>query len=168
MLGTPKPVIAGINGVAAGAGLSLALACDIRIASDEARITQAFVKIGLAPDSGGTYLLPRIVGYAKALELSVTGDLLDAEEAARIGLVNRVVPAASFRDEVAALAGRLATLPTSAIAETKTLLLDALTLDLDEALSREAKAQARMGQTEDHLEGVMAFAEKREPRFRGR
>lgn len=168
MIGTPKPVIAAVNGVAAGAGLSLALACDLRVASDEARFTQAFVKIGLVPDSGGTFLLPRVVGYARALEMSLTADMIDAKTALEIGLVSRVVPAASFRDEVTALAGRLASLPTLAIGESKRLMLDALTLDLAEALRREAKAQARMGQTEDHLEGVMAFAEKREPGFEGR
>jgi 2-(1,2-epoxy-1,2-dihydrophenyl)acetyl-CoA isomerase len=168
MVETPKPVIAAVNGVAAGAGLSLALACDIRVASDAARFTQAFVKIGLVPDSGGTFLLPRVVGYAKALELSMTGDMVDATEAHRIGLVNRVLPADAFADGVTDLARRLASLPTTAIAETKVLTLDALNLDLAEALAREAKAQARMGQTEDHLEGVMAFAEKRDPSFKGR
>ena len=165
---TPKPVIAGVNGVAAGAGLSLAIACDVRIASEDARLTQAFVKIGLIPDSGGTYLLPRVVGYAKALELSIGGDMLDADEAHRINLVNRVVPADSFADELREYAERLAAMPTLAIAETKRLLREALTLDLQDALHREGEAQARMAETEDHLEGVMAFAEKRDPTFRGR
>lgn len=165
---TPKPVIAGVNGVAAGAGLSLAIACDVRIASEDARLTQAFVKIGLIPDSGGTYLLPRVVGYAKALELSIGGDMLDADEAHRINLVNRVVPADSFADELREYAERLAAMPTLAIAETKRLLRDALTLELHDALQREGEAQARMAETEDHLEGVMAFAEKRDPTFRGR
>jgi 2-(1,2-epoxy-1,2-dihydrophenyl)acetyl-CoA isomerase len=165
---TPKPVIAAINGVAAGAGLSLALACDIRVASDEARFTQAFVKIGLIPDSGGSYLLPRTVGYPKALELSITGDLIDSKTALDIGLVNRVVPAASFRDEVAGLANQLASMPTLAIAATKALFQRSLDLSLDEALEGEAIAQAEMGRTNDHLEGVNAFAEKREPRFEGR
>jgi 2-(1,2-epoxy-1,2-dihydrophenyl)acetyl-CoA isomerase len=165
---TPKPVIAAINGVAAGAGLSLALACDIRVASEEARFTQAFVKIGLIPDSGGSYLLPRAVGYPKALELSITGDLIDASSALDIGLVSRVVPAASFRDDVAALASRLASMPTLAISSTKALLQRSLDLSLDEALDQEAVAQAKMGQTHDHVEGVNAFVEKREPRFEGR
>jgi 2-(1,2-epoxy-1,2-dihydrophenyl)acetyl-CoA isomerase len=165
---TPKPVIAAVNGVAAGAGLSLALACDLRFASDAAKFTQAFVKIGLIPDSGGTYLLPRAVGYAKALELSITGDLIDAEAALRAGLVNRVVPEASFRDEVAGLAGRLASMPTMAIAATKSLLRGALHLTLGEALEREAAAQSEMGQTHDHVEGVNAFVEKRDPKFEGR
>jgi 2-(1,2-epoxy-1,2-dihydrophenyl)acetyl-CoA isomerase len=165
---TPKPVIAGVNGVAAGAGISLAAACDVRIASEEARFTQAFVKIGLVPDSGGTWLLPRLVGPAKALELSMTGDVIDAAEALRIGLVNRVVGADDFAAELTSFAAGLAALPTAAIAETKALLRSAPGLTLQQALEAEARAQARMGQTEDHLEGVMAFAEKREPRFHGR
>jgi 2-(1,2-epoxy-1,2-dihydrophenyl)acetyl-CoA isomerase len=165
---TPKPVIAAVNGVAAGAGVSLALACDIRLASDQARFTQAFVKIGLVPDSGGTWLLPRAIGSARALELSITGDVIDAATALEIGLVHRVVPAEAFEPEVRAYAARLAATPTAAIAATKQLLRDALGLGLEEALDREAEAQSRMGQTDDHLEGVMAFAEKREPRFRGR
>ncbi|HEX6262164.1 MAG TPA: enoyl-CoA hydratase [Actinomycetota bacterium] len=168
MVESPKPVIAGVNGVAAGAGLSLAIACDVRIAGEEARFTQAFVKIGLIPDSGGTYLLPRIVGYAKALELSMSGEMIDAAEAHRIGLVSRVTPAADLEEEVRAYAAALAAMPTLAIAEAKRLLRDALTLDLREALHREAKAQARMGATEDFREGVTAFVEKREPSFRGR
>jgi 2-(1,2-epoxy-1,2-dihydrophenyl)acetyl-CoA isomerase len=168
MVRAPKPVIAAINGVAAGAGLSLALACDLRVASDDARFTQAFVKIGLIPDSGGSYLLPRTVGYPKALELSITGDLIDSKAALEIGLVNRVAPAASFRQEVAALANQLASLPTLAIAATKRLFQESFNLSLDEALDREAIAQAEMGRTQDHIEGVNAFAEKREPRFEGR
>jgi 2-(1,2-epoxy-1,2-dihydrophenyl)acetyl-CoA isomerase len=165
---TPKPVIAAINGVTAGAGLSLALACDLRVASEEARFTQAFVKIGLIPDSGGTWLLSRVVGYAKALELSMTGDLIDADEALRIGLVGMVAPSTSFPKELEELAGRLAGMPTVALGATKSLIREALGLDLRDALGREADVQAAMAQTQDHLEGVMAFAEKRDPRFEGR
>lgn len=165
---TPKPVIAAINGVAAGAGLSLALACDLRVASEDAKFTQAFVKIGLIPDSGGSYLLPRAVGYSKALELSITGDLIDAKTAQDVGLVSQVLPAASFRDEVAAQANGLASMPTLAVAATKDLLQRSLNLTLEEALDQEAVAQARMGQTSDHIEGVNAFVEKRAPRFEGR
>jgi 2-(1,2-epoxy-1,2-dihydrophenyl)acetyl-CoA isomerase len=168
IVGMPKPVVAAVNGVAAGAGVSLAVACDVRLASEEARFLQAFVKIGLIPDSGGTWLLPRVIGYARALELSISGDPIDARRALDIGLVNRLVPPERFEAEVEGYAARLAALPTAAIAATKELLGSALRLELDEALGREAEAQGRMGQTEDHLEGVMAFAEKREPRFRGR
>jgi 2-(1,2-epoxy-1,2-dihydrophenyl)acetyl-CoA isomerase len=165
---TPQPVVAAVNGVAAGAGVSLAVACDIRVASDEARFTQAFVKIGLIPDSGGTWLLPRVVGHARALELSLTGDVIAAPAALDMGLVTRVFPADAFGEEAGALAARLAALPTRALAATKRLMREALTADLDTALAAEGKAQAQMAQTEDHLEGVMAFAEKREPRFEGR
>jgi 2-(1,2-epoxy-1,2-dihydrophenyl)acetyl-CoA isomerase len=168
IVGMPKPVVAAVNGVAAGAGVSLAVACDVRLASEEARFLQAFVKIGLIPDSGGTWLLPRVIGYARALELSISGDPIDARRALEIGLVNTVVPAERFEAEVEGYAARLAALPTAAIAATKELLGNAPRVELDEALRREAEAQGRMGQTEDHLEGVMAFAEKREPRFRGR
>ena len=165
---TPQPVIAAVNGVAAGAGVSLAVACDIRLASEEARFTQAFVKIGLVPDSGGTWLLPRVVGYARALELSMTGDMVDARTALDIGLVTQVLPADSFVKEASAYAKRLAAMPTRALSATKRLIREGLTADLDTALAAEGSAQAEMGQTEDHLEGVMAFAEKREPRFEGR
>jgi 2-(1,2-epoxy-1,2-dihydrophenyl)acetyl-CoA isomerase len=165
---TPKPVIAAVGGVAAGAGVSLAVACDVRIASDEARFIQAFVKIGLVPDSGGTWLLPRVIGYPNALELSITGDPIEAGRALALGLVSRVVPPSDLDQEVAAYASRLASMPTAAVAATKELMRDALGLDLEEALRREGAAQSRMGQTADHLEGVMAFAEKREPRFTGR
>jgi 2-(1,2-epoxy-1,2-dihydrophenyl)acetyl-CoA isomerase len=165
---TPQPVIAGVNGVAAGAGVSLAVACDIRLATEEARFTQAFVKIGLVPDSGGTWLLPRVVGYARALELSVTGDVVDARTALDIGLVTQVLPADSFPEEATAYAARLAAMPTRAVSATKRLIREGLTLDLERALAAEGRAQAEMGQTEDHLEGVTAFAEKREARFVGR
>ena len=165
---TPKPVIAAVGGVAAGAGVSLAVACDVRIASDEARFIQAFVKIGLVPDSGGTWLLPRVIGYPNALELSITGDPIEAGRALALGLVSRVVPPSDLDQEVAAYTSRLASMPTAAVAATKELMRDALGLDLEEALRREGAAQSRMGQTADHLEGVMAFAEKREPRFTGR
>src|ERR671918_1106949 len=168
MTGLPKPIVCAVNGVAAGAGVSLALASDIRIAGASARFTQAFVKIGLVPDSGGTYLLPRAVGYAKALELSLTGDMVDAGTARDIGLVSQVVPDDSLAAEAGELAVRLAAMPTAALGETKRLLQASLAPRLEEALAREAEAQARMGQTDDHLEGVMAFAEKRDPRFRGR
>src|SRR5438094_9841055 len=121
----PKPVIAGVNGVAAGAGASLTFACDIRIASDAASFTQAFVRIGLVPDSGGNWLLPRIVGYAKALELSITGEKIDANEAHRIGLVTKVVPAEDFPSEPESYAQMLAKMPTRAIGATKRIMTEA-------------------------------------------
>ena len=163
-----KPMVAGVNGVAAGAGLSLALACDVRVASDAARFTQAFIKIGLVPDSGGTYLLPRVVGFAKALELSITGDVIDAAEALRIGLVNRVVPAEEFPAELERYATTLAQLPTRTIGSTKRLMAQGLRSSLDETLEREAVAQAEHAGSADFLEGVQAFLEKRPPRFTGR
>lgn len=165
---TPKPVVCAVNGVAAGAGVSLAAACDVRLAGEAARFTQAFVKIGLAPDSGGTWLLPRIVGAAKALELSISGEMIDADTALRIGLVSRVFASDALAKESLDYASTLAALPTAAIAEAKRLIRDAPTLDLREALRREAAAQTRMGATHDFTEGVRAFTEKREPRFEGR
>jgi 2-(1,2-epoxy-1,2-dihydrophenyl)acetyl-CoA isomerase len=165
---SPQPVIAAVNGVAAGAGVSLAAACDIRVASEEARFIQAFVRIGLVPDSGGTWLLPRIIGYPRALEMSMTGEPVDAQHALDIGLVTRVYPADSFAKESRDLAERLAALPTRALAATKRLMRENLEVDLEAALKAEGQAQSEMGQTADHLEGVMAFAEKREPKFEGR
>src|SRR5205823_13969298 len=126
----PKPVVAGVNGVAAGAGASLTFACDVRIASDKASFTQAFVKIGLVPDSGGNWLLPRIVGFAKALELSITGERIDAAEAHRVGLVSKVVPADAFPAELASYAQMLAQMPTRAIGATKRIMSEALSLSL--------------------------------------
>jgi 2-(1,2-epoxy-1,2-dihydrophenyl)acetyl-CoA isomerase len=164
----PKPVIAAVNGVAAGAGLSLALACDLRIASEAATFSMAFVRIGLVPDSGASYFLPRIVGLAAALELSITGDRIDAERALRMGLVSRLAPAETLQDEAAVLAAELAALPTQAIGLTKRLLRDAASLSLDEALALESRVQDEATRTEDHREGVLAFLDKRTPEFRGR
>jgi 2-(1,2-epoxy-1,2-dihydrophenyl)acetyl-CoA isomerase len=168
MVETPKPVVCAVNGVAAGAGVSLAIACDVRIAGESARFTQAFVKIGLVPDSGGTWLLPRVVGPAKALELSIGGEMVDAEAALEMGLVSRVVADDALEKESIDYAAALAALPTAAIGEAKALIRDSMGIDLREALRREAEAQSRMGTTHDFREGVTAFAEKREPRFEGR
>jgi 2-(1,2-epoxy-1,2-dihydrophenyl)acetyl-CoA isomerase len=138
------------------------------VASEEARFIQAFVRIGLVPDSGGTWLLPRVVGYPRALEMSMTGEPVDAQHALDIGLATHVYPADSFAREARDLAARLATLPTRALAATKRLMRENLGVDIEAALKAEGKAQSEMGQTADHLEGVTAFAEKREPRFQGK
>jgi 2-(1,2-epoxy-1,2-dihydrophenyl)acetyl-CoA isomerase len=163
----PKPVVAGVNGVAAGAGVSLACAADVRVVSSAASFIQAFVKIGLLPDSGGNYLLPRIVGHAKALELSITGDRVSADEAYRIGLATVVVDAESFRDELAAYAAKLAALPTRAIGASKRVMAEAWGMSLADVLDREAEVQQEMGETNDFAEGIMAFLEKREAEFTG-
>ncbi|MDH4616277.1 enoyl-CoA hydratase-related protein [Brevibacillus sp. AY1] len=165
---TEKPIIAAINGVAAGAGMSIALACDIRLASDKASLVNAFVNIGLVPDSGGCYYLPRIVGMGKALELAMTGEKVPAEEALRLGLVNQVYPTEQFWEESLAYARKLAALPTRGIGLIKRTMYKGLELGLEETLEYEAYAQEIAGQTADYKEGVNAFMEKRAPRFTGR
>ncbi len=162
-----KPVIAAINGVAAGAGCSLALACDLRVASQHASFIEVFVNVALVPDTGSTYTLPRLVGLGKAKELCFTGDKVDAEEALRIGLVNRVVDADQLMDETRALAKKLASLPSRGLALTKRLLNQSFDNDLEGQLQAEMYAQDTAGRTEDHLEGVAAFLEKRKPQFKG-
>ncbi len=162
-----KPVIAAVNGVAAGAGANLALACDLRIASETASFVQAFVKIGLVPDSGGILFLPMLVGYAKAAELAFTGDRIGAEESLRIGLVNQTAPAAELMQTTHALAARLAGLPTRAIGLTKRAFNRAMMPNLDAILEYEADMQDLASRTSDHTEGVAAFREKRPPHFTG-
>lgn len=162
-----KPVIAAVNGVAAGAGCSLALACDMRIASEYATFIEVFINVGLIPDSGSTFFLPRLVGHGKAMELCCTGDKVKADEALQLGLVNKVVPAAELMDTTRELATRLANLPSRGIALTKQLLNKTWTNTLDEQLVAEAFAQETAGMTEDHTEGVVAFIEKRKPNFKG-
>jgi len=162
-----KPVIAAVNGVAAGAGASLALACDMRIASEHASFIEAFVNVGLIPDSGSTWFLPRLVGSGLAFELCATGRKVGAEEAARIGLVNRTVPAGELMEVAEAEAAKLASLPPRAIALTKRLLHRALSSDLAGQLDAEAYAQDVLGRTKDHHEGMAAFLEKRAPEFTG-
>jgi len=162
-----KPVIAAVNGVCAGAGLSLAGACDIRLASDAAFFVPGFVGIGLIPDSGGTYFLQRLLGTARAFEWMTSNRRLTAAEAHAWGLVSEVVEADSFPARVAERAAELAAGPTRSVALTKRLYDEAASSTLEEQLEREAEAQAQAAQTDDFREGVAAFGEKREARFSG-
>ncbi len=162
-----KPIVGAINGVAAGAGASLAFACDIRIAAEGASFVLAFGRVGLVPDSGATWFLPRLVGGAKAAELAFTGESLSAADAERFGLVARVVPAGSLLDEARVLAARLASGAPRAIALTKRALNGSWNATLEEALEYEAYLQGIAGATDDHREGLAAFVEKRPPRFSG-
>jgi 2-(1,2-epoxy-1,2-dihydrophenyl)acetyl-CoA isomerase len=162
-----KPVLAAVNGVCAGAGLSLACACDIRLASDAAFFVPGFVGIGLIPDSGGTYFLQRLLGTPRAFEWMTSNRRLTAAEAHAWGLVDEVVEADAFPARVAERAAELAAGPTRAIARTKRLFDEAATSTLEEQLEREAGAQSEMAQSADFREGVTAFGEKREARFSG-
>jgi 2-(1,2-epoxy-1,2-dihydrophenyl)acetyl-CoA isomerase len=164
----PKPVIAAVNGVAAGAGVSLALACDIVYAAEESRFIQAFIKIGLVPDTGSTRVLVRALGRHRAAQLIFTGDPIPAAEALAGGLVNAVLPAAELMPAVREAALRLANSPTRAIGYAKRLINASEDAELDKFLGLEIAYQELAGRTEDHAEGLAAFAEKREPRFVGR
>ena len=166
--GMDKPVIAAVNGVAAGAGCSFALACDLRIASQKASFIEAFIQVGLIPDCGGTFMLPRLVGIGKAMEMCFTGQKLSAEEALRIGLVNRVVAPEELTDATMELARKLANLPTKAIGLTKRLINQSHASDLSAQLEAEAFAQTTAARTADHLEGVRAFMEKRPAKYTGK
>ena len=163
-----QPVIAAVNGVAAGAGCSLALACDVAIAAASAKFSSAFVNIGLIPDAGGSYFLPRVVGQARALGLALLGETIEAKTAAEWGLIWKAVPDADFNAEVDALARRFAEMPTTAIG----LIKQAINLSghhsLEQQLATEAELQAQAAETEDYQEGRAAFLEKRKPRFFGR
>ena len=163
----PKPIVGAINGVAAGAGASLAFACDIRIAAEEASFLLAFGRVGLIPDSGATWLLPRLVGAAKAAELALTNEPLTARDAERLGLVARVVPGETVVAEAQALAARLAAGAPRALTLTKRALEAAWSATFDEQLETEADLQGEAGATADHAEGIAAFVERRPPRFTG-
>lgn len=163
-----KPIIAAVNGVAGGAGMSLALASDIRLVSSKASFADLFILIGLVPDSGGTYFLPRIVGLGKALELAFTGEKIAAEEAVRIGLANALFPEERFPEETFQYAAKMASSPTKGIGLIKRGIYRALDATLEESLEYEAYLQEIAGGTEDHKEGVKAFYEKRKPQFIGR
>jgi 2-(1,2-epoxy-1,2-dihydrophenyl)acetyl-CoA isomerase len=162
-----KPVVAGVNGVTAGAGLGLALACDLRAASDKATFHEAFIKVGLAPDSGTSFWLTRILGLGRAMEVGLLGEPIDAKRALGLGLVNWVFPDDRFRDELGRLAEKLARGPTRAMGLTKRALNRAVVVDMDSALEYEMYLQDIAGRTRDHVEGVRAFYEKRDPAFTG-
>jgi 2-(1,2-epoxy-1,2-dihydrophenyl)acetyl-CoA isomerase len=166
--GLEKPVLAAVNGAAAGAGLSLACACDLRIAADSAAFVPAFVNVGLVPDTGGSWLVPRLLGYARAFDWMCSGRKIDSAEAQAWGLVSDVVPADDVLARTQERAAALAALPTRAIAMTKRLFERAASARLEDQLELEAQLQVAATRTEDFAEGVAAFLEKRDPRFSGR
>ena len=162
-----KPVLAAVNGITAGAGLGLALACDLRAASDRATFHEAFIKAGLVPDSGTSFWLTRILGLGKAMEVGLLGEPIDAAKALSLGLVNWVFPDATFRGDAARIAERLASGPTKALGLTKRALNRAVVVDMDSALEYEMYLQDIAGRTRDHVEAVKAFFDKRDPSFTG-
>ncbi len=164
---TPVPFIAAVNGVASGGGCNLALACDLVIAGESAKFNQAFIKIGLTPDCGGTFMLPRLVGWKRATELLFTGDLISAQAAAEMGMINSVSPDNELMAKVMAMAEKLAQAPTAAIGEIKMLLDASAANDMCSQLDLERQRQIESGKTQDFVEGVSAFLEKRPPRFVG-
>jgi 2-(1,2-epoxy-1,2-dihydrophenyl)acetyl-CoA isomerase len=164
----PKPIIAAVNGTAAGAGASLAFACDLRVAAESAKFVLAFAGVGLSADTAASWTLPRLVGYGRAMEIMLLGEPVTAADALTTGMVNRVVPDGSALDEATALARRLAAGPTTAYAKIKEALLAGASGDLEAALATEARTQAQLGATDDHLEAVQAFVTKRKPAFTGR
>jgi len=168
MRSLPKPIIAAINGACAGAGCSLALACDMRFASERAKLIEVFVRIGLVPDSGSSWFLPRLVGLARAFELCATGRDVTAQEAEQIGLVNKVVSPELLLEFTMAIATKLANAPTQAIGQIKEMLNRSVASDLETALLFEEEMQEKAGYSFDYIEGKKAFLEKRSPRFEGK
>lgn len=164
----PMPVIAAVNGVAAGAGANIALACDLIVAAKSASFVQAFSKLGLVPDSGGTWFLPRLVGNARAMGLALLGDKLPAEQAAQWGLIWRCVEDAEFKNTVDQLATQLAAAPTRGLARTKQAIYESWSHSLEQQLNQERDLQRELGRSQDYAEGVAAFTEKRTPKFTGR
>ena len=162
-----KPIIAAVNGVAAGAGANIALACDIVVANENAAFIQAFSKIGLVPDSAGTFFLPRLIGMQKATALMMLGDKVSAKEAVELGMIYKSFAAENFEEEVNKIAETMANMPTLALGLTKRLLNKSLTNSLDEQLAMESKLQIQAAESHDYNEGVTAFVEKRKPEFRG-
>jgi 2-(1,2-epoxy-1,2-dihydrophenyl)acetyl-CoA isomerase len=162
-----KPILAAVNGVAAGAGANIALACDIVVASENAAFIQAFSKIGLVPDSAGTFFLPRLIGFQKASALMMLGDKVGAQEAFNLGMIYKFYPVALFEEEVKKMAETLAAMPTHALALTKKLLNRSMINNLQEQLALESDYQIDASSSADYLEGVAAFVEKRKPEFKG-
>lgn len=163
-----KPIIGAINGVAAGAGANIALACDVVVAHEKVSFIQAFSLIGLIPDSAGTFFLPRLIGFQKASALAMLGDKIPADEAERLGMIYKLIPLETFEDEVNKLAYKMANMPTKALGLIKKSLNQSLTNNLDQQLALESKYQIEAAGTEDYAEGVAAFIEKRKPEFKGR
>ncbi|MAB47437.1 MAG: 2-(1,2-epoxy-1,2-dihydrophenyl)acetyl-CoA isomerase [Flavobacteriaceae bacterium] len=163
-----KPIIGAINGVAAGAGANIALACDIVVAHEKVSFIQAFSLIGLIPDSAGTFFLPRLIGFQKASALAMLGDKVSADDAEKMGMIYKVLPLESFEEEVNKLALKLANMPTLALGKIKEAFNQSLTNNLEDQLALESKLQIEAAQTEDYEEGVSAFVEKRKPTFKGK
>jgi len=163
-----KPIIAAVNGVAAGAGANIALACDVVVASESASFIQAFSKIGLIPDSGGSYFLPRLIGFQKASALAMLGDKVSAQEAEKLGMIYKVLSDTDFNEQVQDLALKLALMPTKALGMIKKLFNKAMTNDLESQLEMESKYQIEAANSDDYAEGVNAFIEKRKPNFQGK
>ena len=163
-----KPVVCAVNGVAAGAGANLALLCDVTVAASSASFIQAFSKIGLIPDTGGTYVLPRLVGFQRAIALAMLGDKVSSAEAERMGMIYKVLPDEGFSDASFAIAEKLSKMPTKGLAFTKKLFNQGLCNSFEDQLKNEVEYQTKAGNTEDYKEGVAAFLEKRKPVFKGK